>query len=165
MWGRETCAYESVVLQAPAGTELTADARAHLAGCPRCQEALAAGAWMRRLADTAGETRDLPDASLLWWRAQLVQRWNREREATAAVEVVERVELLVGLVSLIALLVWQGPRLWAFVRGTTHSWDALAVTRWAAAVDGSLALTLVPFVTALLAVATLVTVTRLMIAD
>lgn len=166
MWGQQACAFEPVVLQTPPATEPNTEVRAHLAGCPRCRQAMAARDWMQRMADTTGEFRALPDVGLLWWRAQLVRRWSREREATAPVEAMERVELVVGLVALVALVVWQGPRLWAWLTGATMSWNTLALTQLATAVEGSaVAVTLVPMVMALLAVATLVTVTRLMITD
>lgn len=165
MWGQQTCAFEPVVLQTPPATEPKAEVRAHLAACPRCRQAVAARDWMQRMAETTGEFRALPDVGLLWWRAQLVRRWRREREATAPVEAMERVELVIGIAALIALVVWQGPRLWALVTGAAMSWDTLAFTQWVTAAEGSVAVTLVPMVTALLAVATLVTVTRLMITD
>jgi hypothetical protein len=49
------------------------------------------------------------DPMLLWWKAQLVRRWDAERRAQAPLEVMERVEIVAGLAAAVMLLAWIVP--------------------------------------------------------
>ena len=51
----------------------------------------------------------LPEAMPLWWKAQLVRRWDAERHAQAPLEIMERVEIIAGLAATIVLLIWAAP--------------------------------------------------------
>jgi hypothetical protein len=53
----------------------------------------------------------LRGAMPLWWKAQLLQRWDAERRAQAPLEAMERVEIVAGLVAAGGLLVWALPAL------------------------------------------------------
>jgi hypothetical protein len=80
-------------------------AREHLATCASCREALDVAEFLGRIA-TAPETHRLPEASRVWFRAQLVRRWDAERRAAAPIETMQRAErglLVVGL----AVLIWM----------------------------------------------------------
>jgi hypothetical protein len=68
----------------------------------------AVGEFMSRLvALPTPET--LSDPRLLWWKAQLLQRWDAERRALAPLDVMERVEIVAGLAAAVVLLVWAAP--------------------------------------------------------
>jgi hypothetical protein len=54
-------------------------------------------------------TTPMRDAMPLWWKAQLVRRWDAERHAQAPLEIVERIEIIAGLAAAIVLLVWAAP--------------------------------------------------------
>lgn len=64
--------------------------------------------FMERLASLP-LTAPLPDAMPLWWKAQLVRRWDAERHAQAPLDIMERVEIIAGLAATIVLLVWAAP--------------------------------------------------------
>jgi hypothetical protein len=49
------------------------------------------------------------NAMPLWWKAQLVKRWDAERHAEAPLDVMERVEIVAGLGAAIVLLAWAAP--------------------------------------------------------
>lgn len=68
----------------------------------------AVAAFMARVAalPTAAPTRD-PMA--LWWKAQLVKRWDAERRAQVPLDVMERVEIAAGLGAAGVLLFWAVP--------------------------------------------------------
>jgi hypothetical protein len=51
----------------------------------------------------------LPEAMPLWWKAQLVRRWDAERHAQAPLEIMERIEIVAGLAATIVLLAWAAP--------------------------------------------------------
>jgi hypothetical protein len=54
-------------------------------------------------------TAPMRDAMPLWWRAQLVKRWDAERHAQAPLEIIERVEIVAGIAAATVLLVWAVP--------------------------------------------------------
>ena len=68
----------------------------------------ATDAWMREMADTSFDApRPLPDPAVLWWKGQLLRRWESERRAVAPLERMHGVELVAGIASLGAFLIWQ----------------------------------------------------------
>ena len=167
MLGRSVCEREASVLDAMRAGDAPTGVRAHLETCRGCREAVAAQDWLRRMADTSDDPHDLPDPGLLWWRAQLVRRWQAERLASAPIESMQRVELWVGLASLVALLFWVVPMAWRWALGIERpvSLDAETVTRWASLLDSPTMMAALPLAAALLGVATLVTITRFMLTE
>ena len=53
----------------------------------------------------------VPDPMQLWWKAQLLRRWDSERRVQMPLEVMERVELVAGLAAAGVLLVLALPSL------------------------------------------------------
>jgi hypothetical protein len=49
------------------------------------------------------------DPALLWWKAQLLQRWDAERRVLAPLDVMERIEIVAGLAAAAVLLAWATP--------------------------------------------------------
>lgn len=78
----------------------------HVSGCASCQETIAVAKWMQQLASVPVVNRPLPDPAYLWWKAELLRRWDAEQRAAAPVEVGEQVQVGVGLVASAVLLVW-----------------------------------------------------------
>jgi hypothetical protein len=60
----------------------------------------------------------------LWWKAQLVKRWDAERQAQAPLDVMERVEIVAGLAAAAALLVWVAPTVGRMIAGPFLAWFA-----------------------------------------
>jgi hypothetical protein len=69
----------------------------------------------RALSEFMAQVASLPvntplrDPMPLWWKAQLVRRWDAERHAQAPLEIMERVEIVAGLAAAVVLLVWAVP--------------------------------------------------------
>ncbi len=59
----------------------------------------------------------LRDPTPLWWKAQLVKRWDAERHAQVPLDVMERVEIVAGLAAAAALLVWAVPTIGRIIAG------------------------------------------------
>jgi predicted anti-sigma-YlaC factor YlaD len=97
----------AIVAAAADGRDLPAALRAHLAACPSCREQVEAIAFVRALADTPEVSHPLPDPAVIWWKAQLLRRWQAERAAEAPIERMRWVEFAAGIASLVAFLVWQ----------------------------------------------------------
>jgi predicted anti-sigma-YlaC factor YlaD len=80
----------------------------HLASCASCRDAVAAVAWMCEMADTSVDApHPLPDPGVIWWKAQLLRRWESERRAVAPIERMHWVEIAAGVASLGVFLAWQ----------------------------------------------------------
>jgi hypothetical protein len=72
----------------------------------------AVAAFMRRVATVPEADRvQRADPAVLWWKAQLVRRWNSERRAQAPLDVIEPIQIAAGLVAAGLLLVWTIPSL------------------------------------------------------
>ena len=56
-------------------------------------------------------TAHMPDADLLWVKAQMLRRWEVERKVQAPLDLMEPVQIAAGLVAAGVLLVWSLPSL------------------------------------------------------
>lgn len=112
MMGRRPCDREPEVMAACTGGSATPEIEAHVAACDRCRDAVAVTKWMRRLAEAPGGAAKLPDAGTLWWKAQIVRRWEAERRSAAPVDVMERLELVIGLIVVALATAWGLPAVW-----------------------------------------------------
>ena len=63
--------------------------------------------FVRGLAAAPVGSHQLPDPAVIWWKAQLLRRWQAERVAAAPIERMRWVELAAGFASLAVFLVWQ----------------------------------------------------------
>ena len=69
----------------------------------------------RALSEFMAQVASLPvntllrDPMPLWWKAQLVRRWDAERHAQAPLEIMERVEIIAGVAAAIVLIAWAAP--------------------------------------------------------
>ncbi|HEX6464378.1 MAG TPA: hypothetical protein VFZ98_07995, partial [Vicinamibacterales bacterium] len=57
----------------------------------------------------------LPEAQLLWWKAELLRKWDEERRAIAPIERAEPITVTVGVIGALVLLL----TLWQSVPGPT----------------------------------------------
>ena len=63
-------------------------------------------AWMRELATLPVDWKPLPDARQLFWKAELLKRWDAQRQAVAPIERAETVQVGIGLAGAAGLLAW-----------------------------------------------------------
>jgi hypothetical protein len=75
----------------------------------------AVSAFMERVTLLPGTTPPLRQPMQLWWKAQLLQRWDAQRRAQVPLDVVERLEVVAGLVAAAVLVGWAAPTLMRFV--------------------------------------------------
>ena len=136
------CDRQSGMLEAASAGRDTEPAVAnHLASCASCREAVTAVRWMRQMAEEPVPGHPLPNPDVIWWKAQLLRRWEAERRATAPIERMHSAELVAGLVSLVVFVVWQWSGLMrAFSRVSLSSlgaWTAQASNSTTGAVSSS----------------------------
>jgi hypothetical protein len=100
--------------------------REHASACAACQETLLVAAWMKELAAGSVFDAPLPDAAYLWWKAELLRRWDAQQRAAAPIERGERVQagiVGVGVLALLALLWRETSRLAALSSPAWRAWD------------------------------------------
>jgi predicted anti-sigma-YlaC factor YlaD len=102
------CSEQPDILTAAAeASEIPAAFAAHLASCPSCREQVDAVTFLRGLAAAPVASHPLPDPAVIWWKAQLLRRWQAERAASAPIERMRWIELAAGFASLAVFLAWQ----------------------------------------------------------
>jgi hypothetical protein len=62
-------------------------------------------------AQTSAQVPAMPGASVVWVKAQLIQRWEAERRVERPLETMQSVHVGLGLVAAVVLLVWSAPLL------------------------------------------------------
>ena len=72
------------------------------------QEEQAVTAFMERLAKVPAASR-CPDADVVWWKAQLLARWDAERKVQMPLDVMEPIQIAAGFVAAGLLLIWSLP--------------------------------------------------------
>lgn len=127
------CEKELLVIEAARSGAWDTELRKHVAGCHACAEvALAAGALNAMRASDQAEAR-IPDAGLMWWKAQLLSKRAAGERATKPISFVEHFAYACGVFAAVAVCVWQ----WSAIRGWFASMgrgvDRGSVTRAATA--------------------------------
>jgi len=66
-------------------------------------------AWMQQFAALPLDASSLADPAYLWWKAQLLRRWDAQRTVVAPLEVGERVQVATGLggAAVLLALLWS----------------------------------------------------------
>jgi hypothetical protein len=68
--------------------------------------------YMTRLANAASpQLSQVPDPGVLWAKAQMLRRWDAERKAQAPLDVMEPIQIAVGIAAALVLFVWSLPSL------------------------------------------------------
>ena len=87
-------------------------------------------AWMREFASLPVHTSSLPDPAYIWWKAQLIRRWDAQRTVAAPLEWGERLQVATGLGGAAILLALSGPHFSTIAAGVLILTAALAVAWW-----------------------------------
>jgi len=75
-------------------------------------EERAIAAFMQRLAKSpAPETPILSSQSAIWWKAQLLRRWDEQRQAARPLAIMEPIQFLAGLTAAALMFLWAAPSL------------------------------------------------------
>ena len=98
-----TCPQEAAVLKAVRAGEWPEALVTHAAGCALCRGIVQTAQWMQALAQTPEKILAVPDANLVWWRAQLADR-RAKTEKTQSVE--EWLAFVSGAIVPLGLAAW-----------------------------------------------------------
>jgi hypothetical protein len=103
--GDRNCSHETAVSRAVRTRDWSDSLRTHTEGCAFCSEIVGASRWMRSLTATQN-TVALPDASVVWWRAQFAQKQRtaeRAQNALAWCEIAAAAFICAGLAGWVAV--------------------------------------------------------------
>jgi HEAT repeat protein len=68
--------------------------------------------YMTRLGNAVPpQVSQVPDPGVLWAKAQMLRRWDAERKAQAPLDVMEPIQIAVGIAAALVLFVWSLPSL------------------------------------------------------
>ena len=75
----------------------------------RADEDVLVRRWMEEFAAVPLPASRLPEAQLLWWKAELLRRWDEERKALAPIERAEPINVTIGVIGALVLMLtlWQ----------------------------------------------------------
>lgn len=80
------CPQEAAAARAARTGQWEESLQAHVAECAVCRDVAQAARWMYALAHKSERNLALPDADLLWWRAQLAQKQAQAERAQKPLE-------------------------------------------------------------------------------
>jgi len=81
--------------------------RLHVKGCAACSEIVLVAQFLREERASMCADAKLPDAGLVWWKAQLRARREALEFATRPIALAERFAAACGLVCLLACITWK----------------------------------------------------------
>jgi hypothetical protein len=107
------CEKELVVIEAARSAEWDAELQKHVAACQICADAmLAAQALNAMHAEDVAAAR-IPDAGLMWWKAQLLSKRAAAERATRPISFVEHLAYACGVFIFVVVCALQ----WGTIRG------------------------------------------------
>lgn len=123
MWER-SCPREAEVRRMARNDADSAALREHLVRCPVCRDTLAVWECMQDVAALPLPRPSAIEPKDLWWKAQLLSRWDAQRQAAAPIEVGEQVQIGIGVVGIVALFVylWRVLTTWATASQGAAPW-------------------------------------------
>lgn len=118
------CEKELLVIEAARSGAWDAGLRKHVADCHACADvALAAEALNAMRAIDHVDAR-IPDAGLMWWKAQLLSKRAAAERATRPISFIQHLAYACGIAVFVGVCVWQ----WTAIRGwLTWMWPGSGV--------------------------------------
>jgi hypothetical protein len=95
----------------------------HIAQCPVCAEVALVAQFLQREDELASVEAALPEAGLVWWKAQLLARRAAAERAAQPIAIVERVACASAVLSLVALVIWQWSRIQGWLSELSDLWN------------------------------------------
>jgi hypothetical protein len=122
------CRFEPQIIEAVQRDQWTSALREHLTGCDECIAAAAVAPWMSRFAKTGDREHRLPDASIVFLKAKLMQGRADMRRVSRPMDVVQMIAYLVVAGGWAGLLTWKWTAVQTWIRGFTPSAILLQTT-------------------------------------
>ena len=113
------CRYEPDVLHAVKEDRWNESLRAHVTECADCAAAAAAAPWMTRFARLSDREHVLPDPSIVWLKAQLLQGTADAARAARPMTIAQLYAYFVVASGWAAVLTWKWSAVQAWLRNFT----------------------------------------------
>ena len=117
----DACRFESEVVRATDESRWTSALREHVLQCEDCAAAAAVAPWLGRLAEFDERQRPLPDAHVVWLKAQLMRSTAAAERAARPLEAIQLLAYVVVAGGWAALLTWRWSALERWIGGFTPS--------------------------------------------
>jgi len=114
-----SCSYEGNVLRAAKEDRWSESLRSHVAECADCAAAAAAAPWMNRFARMSDRQHVLPDPSVVWLKAQLMQGTADVARISRPLTIAQLMAYFVVASGWAAVLTWKWSALQTWVRTFT----------------------------------------------
>ena len=115
----EACRFESAVMQAAREDRWTESLRAHLAECDDCVAAVSVAPWMTQFARIGDREHMLPDPSVLWLKAKLLQGTVEANRAARPMDIVQMIAYVVVAGGWASVLLWRWNAIETWMRSFT----------------------------------------------
>jgi hypothetical protein len=125
------CRWEADVLRAAREDRWPDNLRRHLTECDDCAMTASVAPWMTSFARIGDRDHRLPDPSILWLKAKLLQGSAEASRITRPLTIVQLVAYLVVAGGWAAVLTWKWDALGKWVHGLTPTgviWNASALS-------------------------------------
>ena len=96
--------------------------RVHVAHCQVCADVALVAKFLQQETELAGAEAKLPEAGLVWWKAQLLARRMAAERATQPIALAEKLALAWGILSLVGATIWQWPHLHDWLKRFGSYW-------------------------------------------
>jgi hypothetical protein len=115
----EACRYEPAVRRAAAEDRWTDSLREHLADCDECIATASVTPWMERFARISDREHILPDPSVVWLKARLLQGAVDAGRAARPLDLVQMLAYIVVAGGWAGLLTWRWDVVESWIRSFT----------------------------------------------
>jgi hypothetical protein len=129
-----SCNHEHEILQAVRAGSLDASSQDHVNGCSICADAMLVAGFLQAKSQVAESEIHLPNADLIWWKAQLRTRHSAAERATRPIALVNKIGIISAVVAFFGFVLYSSQaQSWIdnFVHASwsMHSpyWDAMAL--------------------------------------
>lgn len=108
------CQKELLVTEALRREDWSDELRNHVAACSVCADTVLTAQLLKELNDIANPQVKLPNAGLIWWKAQLKAKRAAAERAAQPIRLVEKISCACAALAALFLSIWQwnAIRLW-----------------------------------------------------
>ena len=118
-----SCRWEADVLRAAAEDRWPENLRRHLAECDDCAATASVAPWMTKFAGISDREHILPDPSIVWLKAKLLQGSADVARAARPMSIVQMISYLVVAGGWAAVMTWK----WDAIQAWLHNLGPAAV--------------------------------------
>jgi hypothetical protein len=125
----DACRFEPQMLRAAEEDRWTESLRAHLGECDDCVAAISVAPWMTQFSRIGDREHILPDPSVIWLKAKLLQTTADVNRVTRPMDAVQLIAYMVVAGGWTAVLLWKWEQVEAWLRTFTPTGMVESVAR------------------------------------